>query len=304
MSKLLKAAPLLLLCVCAGVEGAPPKPQDVQESVFKNIEYVPGGGERNKLDVYVPKNAPKPMPVILYIHGGAGVEGSKDAPSYARELLRYGYAVVATNYRYSSQAPFPAQIEDCKAAVRWIRANARKYGFDPKRVGATGDSAGGSLCSMLAVTGSTKKFDKGPNLDQKSEIQAALILFGAENYETLKKEMDEAKLPPDCVKWAMNCVAIFLGGDPAGNPQKAKEASSVSYVSSKSAPTLVIHGKNDDIVPYAQSVGFVDALKKAGAETKLILVDGMGHSWQQAFADGRAEESLAFLDSHLKTKGN
>ncbi len=301
-----KTLPLLLLCACAGVQGGPPKAQDAQESVFKNIEYVPGGGERNKLDVYIPKNAPKPMPVILYIHGGAWVEGSKDGPNYARELLRYGYAVVIANYRYATQAPFPAQIEDCKAAVRWIRANARKYGFDPDRVGATGESAGGHLCSMLAVTGSTKKFDKGPNLDQRSEIQAGVSLFGAEDlsYDTLKKEIDEAKLPPDRAKWAMNCVTTFLGGDPARNPEKAKAASPASYVSAKAAPLLVIHGKKDDTVPYVQSVEFVDALKEAGADARLILVEGLGHSWGDALADGRAEEALAFLNARLKKARN
>jgi len=303
--KPLRIAAALTASLLAAQAAFSQTPGEPAESVVRDVEYVPGGGIRNTLDVYVPKNAPKPLPTVLYLHGGGWTEGDKDGASYARELVKHGYAVVAANYRYSTQAPFPAQLEDCKAAVRWIRANAGSYGFDPDRIGATGDSAGGHLTALLATTGGAKAYDKGPNLGQRSDVQAALVLYGPENlvYQTMKKDFEKVGVGKDKAQWAFDCASKLLGADPSKNLAKAKDASPFFHISAKTAPLMAIHGKEDVVVPYPQSVDFIEALKKAGVESKLILVEGMGHGPAgKCFENGRAEEALEFLDAHLKAK--
>jgi len=303
--KRLCAASALAAGLLASLGALAQAPGSQEESVTRDVEYIPGGGIRTMLDVYVPKNAPKPLPTVLYLHGGGWTEGSKEGASYARELVKHGYAVVAANYRYSTQAPFPAQLEDCKAAVRWIRANAGSYGFDPERIGVTGDSAGGHLSALLATTGGSKTYDKGPNLGQRSDVQAALVLYGPENlvFQTMKKDFEKIGVGKDRAQWAFDCASKLLGADPSKNLAKAKDASPFFHISAKTAPIMAIHGKKDVVVPYTQSVDFVDALKKAGVEAKLILIENMGHSPAgECFENGRAEEALEFLDSHLKAK--
>lgn len=282
----------------AGMASAEP---EARESVFKNIAYIPGGSDSEKLDVHIPANAPKPLPVVLYLHGGGWSGGDKANGGYARTLTKYGYAVVSANYRLSGEAPFPAQIEDCKAAVRWIRANAEEYGFDPKRIGVTGNSAGGHLSSLLAATSSSGIFDKGPNLERRSDVQAALVLYGPEDlsFYALKRDFEKTGSPSQ----NPSTVNKFLGAELERSPEKAKAASPISYIGPDTAPILIIHGTRDKVVPSVQSVDFIEALKKAGGDGQLILIEGMGHGPpSKCFEGERAKAVLEFLDSHLKRK--
>jgi acetyl esterase/lipase len=166
----------ILILVLAAISGAQPgksttPPADPQAQaqiqasdakIIRNLEYVPGGHERQKLDLYIPsKSSEKPLPLIVWVHGGAFRAGSKENPP-ARQFVALGFAVASINYRFSQHAIFPAQIEDCKAAIRFLRANAKKYNIDPTRIGVWGSSAGGHLVAMLGTTGDDKQFDKGP----------------------------------------------------------------------------------------------------------------------------------------------
>ncbi len=147
-----------------GLEPAPAAPQakarpvlpDVQ--VLRDLEYVQGGHARNRLDLYLPEKAPRPLPVILWVHGGGWTRGDKtNGPAF--RFATKGYAVASMNYRFSQHATFPAQIHDCKAAVRWLRANARKYGLDADHIGAWGGSAGGHLVALLGTTAGVKDLE-------------------------------------------------------------------------------------------------------------------------------------------------
>jgi len=148
--------------------------------VYRDLSYVPNGHERQKLDLFVPKEG-KNLPLIIRIHGGAWLGGSKEG-EWPNDYLRFGYAVARINYRLSQHAIFPAQIEDCKAAVRYLRANARKYNLDPNRFGVWGASAGGHLVALLGTTGDVKEFDVGENLSVSSRVQAVADYFGPTDF--------------------------------------------------------------------------------------------------------------------------
>ncbi|HKB42657.1 MAG TPA: alpha/beta hydrolase, partial [Gemmataceae bacterium] len=144
--------------------------------VERNLEYVKGGHERNKLDLYIPEKADAPLPVVVWIHGGGWRAGSKDRCPITW-LAGKGYLVASINYRLLQHGEFPAQIEDCKAAIRWLRANAKKYNLDPDRIGVMGASAGGHLVALLGTSGHVKDLEgKGGNAEQSSRVQAVVDL--------------------------------------------------------------------------------------------------------------------------------
>ncbi|MFB3079705.1 MAG: alpha/beta hydrolase fold domain-containing protein [Lysobacterales bacterium] len=151
-----------------------------------DIEYARIDTISLKLDVYLPKNATPPYPVIVWIHGGGWLAGSKEN-ARAAFMVNFGYAVVSINYRFSPQAIFPAQIYDCKAAVRWIRANANQYNFDPERLGAWGLSAGAHLVSLLGTAADVDSLegDVGSNSQFSSRVQAVCDWYGPSNFPTL-----------------------------------------------------------------------------------------------------------------------
>src|SRR5262249_39045436 len=176
---------LVVLLVAASVASAqPPRPRLPNGTkVHKDLEYVQGGHERQRLDLYVPERADTPLPVIVWIHGGAWMGGSKDGGVPALPFLGKGYAVASVNYRLSQHAVFPAQIQDCKAAIRWLRANAKTYNLDPERIGVWGASAGGHLVALLGTSGGVEDLEgKGGNADQSSRVQAVVDFFGPTDF--------------------------------------------------------------------------------------------------------------------------
>jgi hypothetical protein len=149
----------------------------------RDLVYVEGGHERHKLDLYLPEKADGPLPLIIWVHGGGWQNGSKDGcPPLRGGYIERGYAVASINYRLSGHAVFPAQIEDCKAAIRWLRAHAKEYGLDAKRFGVWGSSAGGHLVALLGTSGDVKEFDVGANLDQSSRVQAVCDYYGPTDF--------------------------------------------------------------------------------------------------------------------------
>ena len=265
-------------------------------TVHRDLAYVTNGHARQKLDLYVPAGASKP-PLIIMIHGGAFKSGSKDGQNPV-PFLTQGYAVASLNYRLSGHAIFPAQIEDCKAAVRWLRAHAGEYGYDPDRFGAWGGSAGGHLVTMLGTAGSAAKFDVGENLNVSSRVQAVADNFGPTDF----LQMDAHRLPSGMVHNVPDSPeSELIGGNLQDNPDKAKNANPITYVSSDCPPFLVIHGDSDPLVPHHQSELLVAALERAGVPVTFYTVKGGGHG---GFTDPNVDViTRDFFAKHLKPAG-
>ena len=291
------SAALIVLLVWTNLASAqePPKSSatsDLPAGVrwLRDLEYVPGGHARQKLDLYLPEKAAGPPPVIVWVHGGGWWEGNKDWRR-AVPLVPKGYAVANINYRLSQHALFPAQIEDCKAAVRWLRANAKKYGLDPDHIGAWGPSAGGHLVALLGTTAGVKELEgTGGNLDQSSRVQCVVDWFGPTDLATMGGRYDQPG----------SSVARLIGGPVLTNREKADRASPLHYVTKNAAPFLIMHGDQDDVVPLSQSVKLAEALRRAGVEVTLQIYKGAGHGGR-AFTSPESWKLIEdFFARHLR----
>ena len=262
-------------------------------TVHRDIVYVTNGHERQKLDLYIPDTGEN-LPLIIWVHGGAWLGGNKER--YAPvEYLKSGYAGASLNYRLSQHAVFPAQIEDVKAAIRWIRANAKTYRLDPNRFAAWGSSAGGHLVAMLGMTGDITEFEVGENLEMSSRVQAVVDYFGPTDF----LQMDAHRLPDGLVHDAPDSPESKLVGGPIQeHKDRVARANPITYVSKDDPPILIIHGDQDKLVPYHQSVLLKEALEAVGAPVEFYRVEGGGHGW---FRDPKVPElTKAFLEKHLK----
>jgi acetyl esterase/lipase len=264
-------------------------------TVLKNIPYVTSGGERQQLDLYLPndiKSAKKPYPLVLVVHGGGWASGSKDIKKFvewSRFFAENGYIAAAINYRLRPEFVMPAQITDCKSAVRWIKVNAKKYDIDPNHLGAIGSSAGGHLVALLGTSGQTKEFDLDENSDQSSEIQAVTDLCGPSDFLQFRTK-------------TQNAAGLF--GEKANDEQFIKKMSPLHQVSEKSAPILIIHAADDQTVPIEQSRSFYQALQKSGVETELIELQSGGHVSKELTSPETKKLILNFFDKHLKKQNN
>ena len=265
---------------------------------LRDLPYVADGHERQRLDLYLPNepaaaDARPGRPLVFWLHGGGWEAGGKqDCPATA--LVGRGYVVASVGYRLSSQAVYPAQIEDCKAAVRWLRAHAGEYGIDPARLGVWGASAGGHLAALLGTTAGTRRFDVGANLDQSSAVQGVLDWFG----------------PTDFLRWgdppaeeildaSYTAIARLLGGTVRAHEELARSASPLYFVDPRSAPFLIVHGDRDATVPVQQSEELHAALRKAGVESTLRVLPGAEHGGPAFSTPENIALMTAFFDRHL-----
>jgi acetyl esterase/lipase len=263
-------------------------------AAYRDVAYVPDGHVRQTLDLYVPKSNNK-VPLIIFIHGGGFSRGDKGDQNPS-PFLADGYAFASLNYRLSPDAIFPAQIEDCKSAVRWLRTNASKYGLDPDRFGAWGTSAGGHLVAMLGTTGDTKVFDVGENLVVSSRVQAVADWFGPTDF----LQMDAHRLPDGMGHDAPGSPeSRLIGGPIQRNKDKVARANPITYITAGGPPFLIAHGDADRLVPHHQSVLLEAALKMAGVPVTFYTVKGGGHGFRNATAD---EMRKKFFAKYLKQK--
>jgi acetyl esterase/lipase len=262
--------------------------------VLREIAYVENGHQRQKLDLYVPA---KPAgPLLVWIHGGGWRGGDKNNPP-GLAALEKGVTIASINYRLSQHALFPAQIEDCKAAVRWLRAHAADYGYDGKKVAVWGASAGGHLAALLAVTGQVKDFDVGANLDQSSAVQSCINWFGPADFEAY-----DPKLPTEMVQREnkTSVLALLFGGPISEKLELARRASPVTWVTKDAAPMLIMQGTKDPLVPLDQSQRLADRLKAAGADVTLDVIEGAGHGGPQFTAPEKVKLMADFLGKHFE----
>ncbi len=264
---------------------------------YHDLAYVPGGDANQRLDQIAPalsQYATPLAPVIVWIHGGGWEQGSYHQ-NPARAMAAHGYAVASIGYRLSSQAKFPAQIEDCRAAIRWLRAHSSEYHLDASRIGVWGASAGGHLAALLGTASAHKAFDVGDNLDQSSAVLCVIDSFGPTDF----LQWGDPPVPA-AYNTPNTALARLLGGPVADREALARLASPVHFVDKDSAPFLILHGEKDPIVPMQQSVVLDAALRRAGVESTLVIVPGGGHGGA-SFADPKyLSQMAAFMDRHLR----
>jgi acetyl esterase/lipase len=265
--------------------------------VERDLEYARVGDTPILLDIYRPEKAGEPLPLIVWVHGGGWRNGSKGG-SMAIPLSGRGYVVASIDYRLTGVAKFPAQIEDCRAAIRWLRASASKYGIDPKRIGVWGASAGGHLVSLLGTAGDVTTWDSvGGNTDQSSRVQAVCDFYGPSNlFSERFVEARNGGDPP---------MLRLFGGPVEELKEKARRGSPVTYVSADDPPFLIVHGDKDNLVPINQSEQLEQALKKAGVEATFLLVKNGGHGFgpeSEPSPEAIREQVISFFDRHLKAE--
>ncbi|WP_175414921.1 alpha/beta hydrolase [Nibricoccus aquaticus] len=283
-----------------------------EKQLIRGLVYARVDELELKLDLHLPvKRDGPPLPVVLWFHAGGMMEGGRGFCPIAN-LAKEGFAVASVSYRLSGQAKFPAQIEDSKAAVRWLRAHAEEYHFDAAHIGACGESAGGMLASLLGVTGDMPHLEGsvGGNLEFSSRVQAVVgLCVPTDLTEMLTKRSERsfwAKLfttgnfKEAKFTFARAYVMKKLFGGPL--PEHAdlvRMASAVTHVSTDDPPFLLFHGRKDPLVPLVQGQGLQRALSQAGVESRLIVVETSVHGFGR-FPPEMMAETRAFFNRHLR----
>ena len=263
----------------------------------RNIAYVDKGHERQVLDLYyVPeKESRKPgRPLIIWIHGGAWRAGSKDRCP-ARFLLEHGFAVASINYRLSQHAVFPAQIQDCKAAITWLRSHAKDYNIDQNKFGVWGSSAGGHLSALVGTSANVKSLEPKGVRENQTRVQAVCDWFGPTDILKMNEQAgDKGVLDHD----APHSPESRLIGKPIQENKKlASKVNPITYLSKDDPPFLIMHGDRDYLVPIQQSQLLHDAMKKMDLSSKLVVIKGKGHG---GFDPKKVRpEVVAFFKKHL-----
>jgi len=264
-----------------------------------DIPYAGTHNPRQRLDLYLPKDRRSDkIPAIVFIHGGGWQQGNKsDGPGQVVPFVRTGqYVGISIGYRLSGEATWPAQIHDCKAAIRWVRANADKYGIAPQRIGVWGRSAGGHLVLMLGVSGDVPELegDLGPHKGVSSKVTCVANFFGVSEISAIiGRPSDTDRTKPDAPE------AKLIGGPLRENADKARAASPITYVTANDPPVLTVHGDEDRTVPYDQALRLDTALRKAGVPSYLVTVKGAGHG---DFGNAANDRVAAFFAKYLLGK--
>ena len=260
-----------------------------------DLEYAKVDGISLKLDLLMPaKKTEKKPELVVFFHGGSWRSGSKKT-CHVGWLTHHGYAVASVDYRLSGQAKFPALVHDCKGAIRWLRANADKYGINAERICATGASAGGLLSTLVGTSGGIKALEGkvGGNLDQSSRVQSALGMFcPTDLYYNATAEKERCDQP--------NCPLYqLLGGKPSERLDLAKLASATAHVTKDDPPVIVLYGTEDkSLVKPLHGERLKARYDETGLDATYQLIEGAGHGGPQ-YRD--KERSKLILDMLAKT---
>jgi acetyl esterase/lipase len=287
----------------------PPANTDHIKNKFLDIAYA-RLSPTQKLDIYLPDKHKGPYPVIMAFHGGAfmGCDKADLQVLPMLEGLKRGYAVVSINYRMSGEAKFPALVQDAKAALRWIRANAKQYNLNPVKIAAWGGSAGGYLSTMLGTSAGIPELEDLSlgNSDQPCHIQAVVAWYGPTNFLKMDKQLAESGMEPPL--GFRHCEAnspesLLLGQIITEIPEKVKAANPETYIRPDAPPFLLQHGVKDATVPVRQSIEFAEKLIQVIGEDRvtLELIEGAEHADVKFESPENVAKVLDFLDKHLKT---
>ncbi len=256
-----------------------------------NIVYARAAEKDLKLDLARPPAGKGPYPVIVCFHGGGWRMGNKrDVRSWLPFFAERGYVAASVGYRLAPDYKFPAQIEDAKTAIRFLRANADKYGIDKQRIAALGWSAGGHLACLLGLTDGKAGFDGKLYPKESSRVEAVVDYFGPTDLAGFAKDATAQR----------GMLGPFIGAKFDENPMAHKKASPIQYVSKSAPPFLIFHGTKDLVVPIEQSRHLAAELKDVGVPVKLVEVPGEGHGWDGSAGIKTTVETIKFLDERLK----
>jgi acetyl esterase/lipase len=289
-AKVIVRALSLWFCAC-GLALGQTVPPDVE--LIRDVPYCSGGGRQLRLLILRPKSPPAGrMPALVWIHGGGWATGSRDSGISDRmvRFVRKGYVGISIEYRLTTEAVFPAQIEDCKCAIRFLRANADIYQIDPGRIGVWGPSAGGHLAALLGTSGDVADLEgNGGWAGWSSRVQAVCDWYAPTDLLTLGGIHD---LP-------FSAESLLLGGPVQQNREKALRASPAAYVTSDDAPFWIMHGDRDPLVPFRQSELLHGLLLKAGVQSALVRLAGALHGGPQFESEASLSGIEAFFDLYL-----
>jgi acetyl esterase/lipase len=266
--------------------------QQINDYVFTKVD-----GHDLHADIAFPKDSPKPLPAIIYVHGG-GWAGGGYPQGCVMTAAQHGYFCASIEYRLSGVAKWPAQIQDCETAVRWLRANAPKFNVDPNRIGVWGDSAGGHLVTCLGTMADVKEFQGDGFPGVSSKVQAVVDYYGPTHlvdHATLNDNVD-------------GLLVRLFGGTRADMPDVYKNASPYFHVKPTDPPMLIVQGDCDGTVPLVQSTLFADALTEAGVPNQLIIVKNGDHGFGPGPGKTKVDPNggeiqdavFAFFDKQLK----
>lgn len=288
----------------AVVPDAPPAGPALPVKVERGIVYATPGGEKLLLDMAAPATG-GPYPAVLLLHGGAWRFGSRTdlsrpgrgkdgrpVPSIIETVAARGYVVASASYRLAPKHKFPAQLEDARSAVRFLRANAKKYNIDPDRIAAGGFSAGGHIALLLGTTDPPAGSDTGDADEPSARVRCVVSFFGPTDLSLYAATpgLEDAYMVP------------LLGKECRTDPAVYRRASPIDRVSKGDPPVLMIHGTADIVVPIIHSERMYEKLKAAGVPAELITVKGEGHGWGGPVAARTTADAIKFLDEHLKGK--
>lgn len=264
-----------------------------QHPQYKDLIYATVSDRDLLLDLYIP--ATENPPLIVWIHGGAWHSGSKENPPL--RLMEHGYALASIDYRLSVEAPFPAQIQDIKASIRFLRAHAAQYGYRSDLIYIWGSSAGGHLAALAGVTNGVNALegDLGKHQDQSSNIQGVVNFFGPSNFLTILPQST-----PHGLSVRAPALALLLGKPLDQAEDLARLASPVYHVSGGDPPMMIVHGDQDVQVPVNQALELHAAYQKQGLKSELEILPGAGHSSPDYFQAAFIKRVAAFLNEISK----
>ncbi|HWV34310.1 MAG TPA: alpha/beta hydrolase [Thermomicrobiales bacterium] len=269
-----------------------------------DVQYGEGGGEPLLLDILRPAAiSDEPRPAIVYVHGGGWMGGDRsDGITLNLMLARMGFFTVTISYRFSQVAPFPAQIHDVKAAIRFLRANAERFGIDPGRIGVWGHSAGGHLSALAGLSADIPELEgESGSPGYSSGVQAVVPMSPPTDF-TLPWTGPGAPLS---VEIAIDAIDRLLGGTPEEKPDLARLASPAALVQPGDAPSLILHGTADELVAFRQAELLAEAMQRAGNEAELMTLTGVDHNVVRSLmpgsddAFGTREAVTTFFSRHL-----
>lgn len=264
--------------------------------ITKNIVYAEPGGKKLLLDVYVPGGKKDPY-LIVWVHGGAWRSGSKESPPLG--LLGSGYAIASVNYRLTGEAPFPALIHDIKASIRFLRGNAKKYGYRSDKIIIWGSSAGGHLAALVGTTNNDPYLEgnSGAYQNESSSVQVVMDFYGPTDFLTILNQST-----PHGISVRVPALTLLLGKPVEQVPELARKASPVYQVDPTDPPLLLVHGDQDNQVPVNQSLELMAMYKKNALPVQIEFIPGAGHGDNVYYKKDVQVIIEKFLKQYLENK--